>query len=91
MRPQEVLKDRWLDLRQLLLEQADALLPAALHLELELGEPRNDSRLDDRPGRFYWAVELAAVGGNEVHLAELLQQLQPGRSFVGAVVVNDEN
>ena len=81
----------WLDLRQLFIEQVDALFPAALHLELELSELWNDSRLDNGPGCLNRAVELAAVGGNEMHLAELVQQLKLGRSFVGAVVVNDEN
>ena len=87
MLPQEILEYFWLYLRQLLLKQRDALCSTTLHLDLDLSESGNDSRLDDRPGRFYRAVQLAAVRGNEVHLTELLQQLQLCFAFMGTVVV----
>ena len=71
MRPLEVFKYRRFHLPQFLLEHRNASFPSALLLQLELGELRNDSLLDNGPSCLDWTVKLTTVGGNEVRLTEL--------------------
>ena len=82
--PKQVGEGRLLDLQEGLLDNLDAPCACTLVLQLEVRELGAHSSLHHAPDRLDRLLQLAAVGGDELDLGELLHDAQPVLTLVGS-------